>query len=90
MRIKTINYSQSRPQGSIVERSTERGWESDGLVFTNHGVVQVISDTYRKNGDTTLRFVHNGRHYIRFIDRYYTPRGLVTLAARFAKEIASC
>lgn len=64
------------------------GWRSIGHVLTPNGIVNVNSNTYHKNGFTSIHLMHKGKCYLRSFERYYTPRGLVTLAARFAAEIA--
>lgn len=62
-----------------------------GLVATPHGYVSVRSEWLPKikNGKTTfLRFALDGILYERVIKDCYQPRYLVTLAKRFAQEIA--
>lgn len=65
------------------------GW-TDGDVLTFYGIVAVYTqgdDRYDRH--TRLDFVWKGRLHIRNIsNRRYTARGLVTLAKRFAAEIA--
>ena len=64
------------------------GW-TEGCVFTPHGIVS----TYAQGDDTNvahtrLDFVCAGKLYMRnFSGKRYSPRGIVTIAKRFAKEI---
>lgn len=79
-----------RPQGRVYEEQTETGWESTGIVLTPVGIVWAHSNTYHDNGHTVLHYMHAGRLNVCSFDKYYRPRTLVTLAHRFAKEIAKC
>ncbi len=84
------HYSQpvKRPVGRVYEKPDECGWSSEGNVLTPDGIVWVHSNTYSDTGHTTMHFIDRGRLHIRSFDKYRKPRCLVTLAARFAKEIA--
>jgi hypothetical protein len=77
-----------RPHSRISVGQPPRGW-TDGAVFTCHGIVLVYAqgdDEYTHH--TRLDFVWQGRLYMRdFNGKRYSPRGLVTLADRFAAEI---
>jgi len=57
-----------------------------GVVFTQHGIVA----HYRQQNDdhTTLHFVWQGKWHTRNIPAYYSDRYTITLARRFAEEIA--
>jgi len=60
----------------------------DGCVITPFGIVSLYSQGDEKYfPNTDLRFVHNGTHYSRSIQKRYSKRYLVTLAHRFAKDI---
>jgi len=64
----------------------------EGCVITEHGIVSAYSQG-GGDGDsfevpsTTLQFVIGGRLYSRTLPRRYTPRGIVAVANRFAREI---
>ncbi len=88
-RFKSFSYTIQRPQGRITEASDDMGWASEGTVITANGIVEVDANTYHGNGWTLFRFVYDGRMYERQFDRYYTPRGMVTLAARFACDVVA-
>lgn len=65
-------------------------WESTGYVQTYHGSVEVYSVWHPDNSQfTRLDFIYDGLMHYRNIDAYYQPRYLVTLARRFAAEIAT-
>jgi hypothetical protein len=61
-----------------------------GVVITRDGVV----DVYSQGGEdgmvpsTTMTFAMAGRMYSRTFKKRYSKRGLATVAARFAAEIA--
>ena len=57
----------------------------DGEVATPFGYVLAWSD----DGTSSLRFMWGGREYSKVIKRPFTRRGLATVAARFAREIAT-
>jgi len=63
------------------------GW-LDGEVVTPHGIVSVFAQ-----GDSThdhysrLDFAYAGRLYIRSFNKRYSPRGLVTKAKQFSREV---
>lgn len=65
------------------------GWHT-GPVYTQHGIVHVYTQgDERHSKHTRLDIVWNGRTHSRSISGVrYTPRGLVTLAKRFAAEVA--
>jgi len=68
--------------------SGNTGW-LDGYVFTEHGVVSV----YTQGGDSTtkiteLRFYNGLDVYVKNFKKRTSKRGLVTLAKRYAKEMA--
>lgn len=56
-----------------------------GTVTTPHGSVFVYSKP-GTDAHSTLQFVTHGRIYRRRIRRFYSKRGLVTMAKRFAAE----
>lgn len=58
-----------------------------GAVATPHGYVTVYADNSRLPC-AGLDFIWRGRNYHRSWRRYWRPRQLVTLAKRFAKDIA--
>lgn len=60
-------------------------------VNTVHGIVSVDSWRYKtdtKYNSTLMEFIHNGMVHLRRINATYQPRYLVTLARRFAAEVA--
>lgn len=57
-----------------------------GTVKTFHGIVAVYSQ--EPDPVTVVEIVINGRCYRRTIEKSYSHRGLVTLAKRFAHEVA--
>lgn len=64
--------------------------ESKGHVETYYGYVQVYSVWHPDDKRfTRLDFIRDGEMHYRNIDAYYSPRYLVTLARRFAAEIAT-
>jgi hypothetical protein len=61
----------------------------EGSVLTPHGIVTGYaqgSDT--ESHHTSLSVIVNGRMYTRSWPKRYSARGIVTLAARFAAEMA--
>jgi len=56
-----------------------------GHVITPTHVVAV----YTQDGHTRLDAVHRGRHIMRNIERRFTKLGLVRVAAKFARELAT-
>lgn len=64
--------------------------EHSGAVITPLGIVYVYSADADggEPGVTTARFVWKGRCHARLWERGFTRRGLATIAARFAREIA--
>lgn len=62
----------------------------EGYVTTPHGYVYVGGRAWLNSDKSTrLEFIHDGRLHIRQIREIYQPRHLVTLAKRFAAEIAA-
>jgi hypothetical protein len=59
----------------------------DGHVVTAHGIVNVYCE-YRGKGYTSLEVGVNGRVYRRTMQEPFSKRYLVTLARRFAEEMA--
>lgn len=61
----------------------------EGYVATPQGFVRVYS-TWWPDGTkhTRLTLIYGGRQYERSISNYYQPRYLVTLAKKFAADIA--
>lgn len=57
-----------------------------GVVFTKQGIVAFYQQT--DPDFTTLYFVWQGKQHTRRIDAFYSNRYTVTLARRFAEEIA--
>jgi hypothetical protein len=57
----------------------------DGSVVTKHGIVEVYSQ--KGAPYTYIQVVIGGRLYERTINKEYTERGLVTVAARFAAAL---
>lgn len=86
MTAETTSYKVSRPTGYGLTRNTATDGEIwfHGPVRTPDGVVIVYSDPR----STNLALIRDGREYSRRINRGHGHAYLVTLAARFAKEIA--
>jgi len=64
----------------------------EGCVITEHGIVSAYSQgggETLEEPSTTLQFVIGGRLYSRTLPRRYTPRGIVAVANRFAREIVN-
>ncbi len=59
-----------------------------GAVETGHGYVNVYSEKGPRFHITVLRMTIDGHHYQATVRRYYTSRGCVTLAVRFADQCA--
>lgn len=80
-------YGNSLISGSNNDR--DYWWE--GYVTTEQGIVLVLSIRYGFRGkqQTQLKTVANGKLVTRYMDVMYWPRTLVTLAKRFAAEVAA-
>src|SRR5690348_11763175 len=95
MKHRDGSYKPRLPYGSI---SNVKGtsnfsgpWDYDeGVVATKFGFVKVYAQGNDRTSkpSTWLRFVWNGRMHDRNFDVRFTPRRMVTLADRFAREIA--
>lgn len=76
---------------SIFRGGGEEYGEWQGYVATEYGYVLVNSIQWY--GDdiqrTDLRIIYNSRLHTRHIDKYYWPLTLVTLAKRFAADVAA-
>jgi hypothetical protein len=62
-----------------------------GLVVTQFGYVSVYAQgggASKGTHHTSLHFMWRGREYTRYIAKRHSKRGIVTLADRFASEIA--
>jgi hypothetical protein len=75
--------------GLIRTKRGEDGW-TEGVVPTRYGFVSVYAQgDARFSPHTRLDFIWAGRWYQRsFHGKRYSHRGLVTIAVRFAQEIA--
>lgn len=64
--------------------------QCNGYVATLQGYVIVHSIRCHKkgNGNTILELIYGGRLHTRYEDKFYLPRPLVTVAKKFAVEIA--
>lgn len=87
MATETTSYKVSRPTGYGLARNTATDGEIwfHGPVRTPDGVVIVYSEPKF----THLDVIRDGREYSRRLKRGYGHAYLVTLAARFAKEMAN-
>lgn len=56
-----------------------------GFAATPHGYIRV----YSSPRGTHLTMLHNGRAHERWISRQYQPTYLITLARRFAEDVAA-
>jgi hypothetical protein len=78
----------SRPYAWIDKHTFESNgkteWYKRGVVFTKKGVVSV----YTQHDFARLVFVHCGREYYRTRNTGCSDRYLVTLADRFAADVA--
>ena len=82
------NLSIGRGWGNITTR--KEGW-TEGTVTTPHGLVSVYAQGDEENVYITmLDFAWKGRMHVRsFQGKRYSPRGIVTKAKVFAKEITN-
>ncbi|BCM88767.1 hypothetical protein IAD21_00609 [Abditibacteriota bacterium] len=84
--METTDYAITRPWGTIsTEKSLDGRHYYEGYAVTHFGFVMVYSQSHKDY--TSLQFVHEGRMWYRTFQRFYSPRYLVTLADRFAREI---
>lgn len=92
MQIEDDQCSLKKPLGRVTERNVAsgRGW-TEGVVATPYGFVYVYAQGSATDvKHTRLDFCFGGRLYMRnFLKTKYSPRGLVTKAAEFAKEISN-
>ena len=86
MSAATNSWKVSRPDGYLIrsESSGTGKWLS-GVVRTRHGFVSIYSD----ESATNLSIIMGGCEFNRVYRRGYRPRAIVTLASKFAEEIAS-
>jgi len=90
------SYALRKPNGYGLTR-TERpnDVEVDGHVETTHGYVRCFSNDYMNSIDgkryrwTSLSMVLNGYNHSTRIDKFYSKRGLVTVAQRFSERVAA-
>jgi len=89
MRIDEYDYKVNNNFGNHTEER-KGGW-LDGEVSTPWGyVICYAQGSEHEFHCSTLRFIHNGRCYVRnFHGKRYTTRGIKTKAMQFAKEIAT-
>jgi hypothetical protein len=85
MKTTDDTYSIGKGFGRIQVR--KEGW-TDGVVVTEHGLVEVYAQGDAKEVHlTSLRFASAGQFHTRnFHGKRYSPRGLVTVAKRFAAD----
>lgn len=85
---RTISRSRvCRPDGYGIEAKTEPDgsvWH-EGHVRTEHGYVRV----YAEGKFASLSIIHDGYNVTQTFRKKYSRRALVTLAARFAKEVCN-
>lgn len=89
MKVRDSSWVPGRPMGRI-ETHQPYGYDQ-GVVVTQFGYVSVYAQGARDSKGTpctSLHFVWKGREYTRYITKRYTRRGMVTLADRYAREIA--
>ena len=84
-----------RPSGYNLSQTSKPGdTEVEGYVETTHGYVRSFSTDYINAFDgkryrwTTLSMAIAGRGYYTRISKFFTKRGLVTVAQRFADQAA--
>lgn len=59
-----------------------------GIINTYHGIVSVYAQGDEEcSHSTSLRFVHNGRCFVRSWKKRFSRRGIAMLAKKFSKEI---
>jgi hypothetical protein len=63
---------------------SETDEEIKGSVATSHGYVMVYAN--REHNMSNFTFIYKGKAYELSIEKYYTPRGLVTKAKRWANS----
>lgn len=85
-----------RPSGFGLTLTTRfNDIEVDGYVETTHGYVRCFSNEYTNNIDgkryrwTSLAIVLNGVSYSTRTSTFFSKRGLVTVAQRFANRAAA-
>ena len=78
----------STPWSRITARPEYGGRYVSGNVITRWGIVDASSGVLEDDGCTMLEFSHGGRLYNRRFAKDYSARYMVTLANRFAREIA--
>jgi hypothetical protein len=86
--ISTVSLSQKSSDGAF---TTGTNGATEGYVFTPHGIVYVwmYEGTAYRAPMVDIRVCANGRKYGRRITgRRYSKQYVVTLAGRFAKEVA--
>jgi hypothetical protein len=89
------SYAVRRPSGyGLTLFNKPNDLEIDGYVETTLGYVRCFSTDYTGTFDgkrrrwTSLSVVIGGRIFHARIERFYTKRGLVTVAQRFAEQAA--
>lgn len=94
-RVKTATSSAARGYAVLVTKSHldgPRPWLlTTGYVTTPLGIVGVVVAETRdepRDNDTRLTFVWRGQIHVRRLNRVLTERGVITVAGRFAREIA--
>ena len=82
---ETTSSKVVRPDGYGISKHTAHDgavW-FDGCVRTEHGFVRI----YSEKNHTLLMFIQDGQEFSRRYSKGFSQRGLVTLAARFAREM---
>ena len=84
--IYDYGYAFSRPSGCI---SLQKEYDYlEGSVSTKHGyVICYAQGDENCSHITTIRFIHEGRMYVRTFNKRYSKRGIVTKANQFVTEI---
>lgn len=93
--VEIESFAVRRPSGYGLTLTTKPGdTEIDGYVETTHGHVRCFSTDYTNVLDgkryrwTSFSVVISGRCYHARIKKFYSKRGLVTVAQRFAEQAA--
>lgn len=73
-------------QGSFHKHVTNGDVWHDGWVRTEYGIVVVVDSSEHR---TLFEFVYDGRVYDRRFSRQFWPSYLITLAKRFARDVAT-
>jgi len=95
MRTPTVRSSKvSAVSGGVYQRRDCKYLDINGVVTTPQGLVQAWTYDERPLGHNRafgfyIALVYEGRRYAMHGPQVYTARGLTTVAARFARDVAA-